>query len=183
MPRINPPEYLDPTKPRLTNWIPPRVVTETSPRWEGLNIHLKHQPSVWYPAYNWDKKRFYATSGLVTNVDKDALGYTPIILSVQGVVVTDRTDYRSFEKPQLSDWDVTRRVEYYMDGRTLITNIRFDRLDVTMDMVFVQYTSITDGIRLRAKLRTNTNSESNQTPRVDSVSVNLQPGFHPHNQI
>jgi hypothetical protein len=183
MARIYPPEYADPTKLRITNWVPPRLVTEHAPRWEGRIIHLKHQPNVWYPAFNWDKNRFYGTNTLITNVDKDALGYVPITLTILGVEVTDKTDYRSFEKPQLSDWNITRRIEYYMDGRTLVTNVRFDRLELSPDSVLVQYTSVSDGIRLRCKMRSNKSSESNRTPEVESVSVNLQPGLHPHNQI
>jgi len=119
----------------------------------------------------------------VTNVDTAATGYVPVTLTIQGIIVTDRTDYRSFEKPQLTDWDVTRRIEYYIDGRTLITNVRFDRIETPSDAILVQYTSVTDGIRLRSKLRNNTSAESNQTPVVNSVSVNLQPGLHPHDQI
>jgi hypothetical protein len=183
MARIYPPEYADPTRQRIPAWIPPRRVTQNAPRWEGKVIYLKHQPTVWYPAYDWTNGNFYAIDTLITNVDTASTGYAPVILTVDGIVVTDRTNYRSFEKPQLSDWDVTRRIEYYLDGRTLITNIRFDRLSISADAVLVEYTSVTDGVRIRGKLRNNTRSESNNSPEVESISINLQSGLHPHNQI
>jgi hypothetical protein len=186
--KVYPPEYADPTRQRITNWVPPRVVSQINPKWEGTVIHLKHQPSVWYPAYDWNLTKFHSINTLVTNVDTttDLLvrpRYAPVTLTIGGIVVIDSTDYRSFERPKLADWDVTRRIEYYLDGRTLITNVRFDRLEISSGSVLVEYTSITDGVRLRSKLRNNTNAESNITPEVESVSVNLQPGLHPHNQI
>lgn len=182
-----PPQYVDLSCPRLETFLPPRRVTETSPAWQDRVIRLAHQPLVWYPAYFWSENSFKNIASTLSDIrpsnDSTSIPYVPIVLTVQGTIVRDRTDYRSFEAPQLADYRITRRIEYYLNGRTLITNIEFGVLSIPSSAVTVTYTSLADGVRLRALLRTNRPGETTTAPHVDVYSVQLIPGLHPHKQV
>lgn len=179
-----PPDLVDLTAPRLTQWLSPRRLTDVGPAWIGHRITLSHQPLVWYPAYTWADNTFQATRDRLPDVA--AIGtsgytpYAPIVLTVEGQTATDRTDYRSNEAPSLSDYGITHRIDYYLDGRTLVTNVAFATLSIPRTAVTVTYTSLTTRVQIVARLRTNTTKQSTVAPSIDAYTVQVRPGLHPH---
>lgn len=179
-----PPEMADLSAPRLVHWMPPRRVTEVGPTWSRHRITLTHQPLVWYPAYTWGSNTFQSTRDRLPDVAAATTpGYTayaPVILTVGGAVATDRTNYQSAEAPALSDYTVTNRIDYYLDGRTLVTNVAFETLTLSSTAVVVTYTSLSTCVQLVVRLRTNTTKRATTTPTVDAYTIALRPGIHPH---
>lgn len=178
-----PPEYADLSAPRLSSWIPPRTVTIIAPDWRLNTIVLPSQPVVLYENYVWDTNDFLYTSERLTNqvlaTQSGAVKYTPVILTIEGEVATDRTDYRSNESPQMADYEVTRRVEYYLDGKRLHTNVEFERLNIDASTVIVKYTHITDAVALEIELRAQGTSGSDMGPAVDAYTIHMSPRVHP----
>ena len=179
-----PPDLVDLSAPRLVHWLSPRRMTEVGPTWIGHRITLSHQPFVWYPAYQWADNTFRATRARLPDVaDIETAGYTPyapIVLTVGGQTALDKTDYRSHEAPPLSDYTVTRRIEYYLDGRSLVTNATFATVALSLTGVVVTYTSVSTRVQIVARMRTNTTSQSTTAPNIDAYTVQLRPGLHPH---
>ena len=179
-----PPELADLTAPRLSQWLAPRRITEVGPTWTGHRITLSHQPLVWYSAYNWGTNTFQATRDRLADIAAvGTSGYTPyapIVLTIQGQAATDKTNYQSREAPALSDYAVTNRVDYYLDGRTLVTNVSVATLPFSASAITVTYTSLSTRVQLVARLRTNTTKVSTTAPSVDAYTIRLQPGLHPH---
>ena len=178
-----PPERVDLSSPPLKSWLGLSRVTENNPDWVGRVIRLKDQPYVNYDAYDWVTGNFKAVANSLDDI-RDTAGsgyvtYTPIALRVQGQIATDKTDYRSKEAPHLSDYTITQRVEYYLDGNQLITNVPLDSLGLTSSAVTVTYTHMTDGVRLHVVMRTNRSGEADQSPRINRYRLDFITGFHP----
>jgi hypothetical protein len=177
-----PPIYADLSAPNIAYWLPPREITERSPRWDGKTIWLSHQPIVWYDNYIWHEDRFRRVDGgsIVLGVADGTVNskiYEPIVLTVAGTNALDKTNYRSKESPRLSDYSNTGIVEFYLNGKKLITNVYFEQLNVSRSTVSVQYTHLTDGVRVEAKMMAQSNGNS---PIIDDYTIHLYPQVHPH---
>ena len=180
------PERANLSSPNLRAWLTPRYVTETSPDWRGRRIKLNHQPFILYDAYKWLTNTFNGVRATLNNIQpagtEGYIPFVPVTLKVGGLIVTDRTDYRSQEAPHFQDYSITQRIEYYMNGRELITNVSFETLDIPPSAINVTYAHLTDGVTLRCVLRTNTPGISGNGPSVDGYQVQIISGLHPHKQ-
>jgi hypothetical protein len=176
------PETADLSAPRIESWVPPRTTTIVSPAWIGRRVTLPLQPTVWLPAYNWSDNTFKIVGNAITYYDAEntanASTYEPMRFIVEGEETTDKTDYRSKEAPQLSEYNITRNIEYYVDGKELITNIDFESLEISADAVVVIYTTTVDHVRVRINMRNQYQFNAQAPPIIDSYTLHLTPKMH-----
>jgi hypothetical protein len=140
-------------------------------------------PSIWLDAYNWADNTFKQIGDTISYTTPDtgdtSNRYEPIILTVQGREATNRTDYRTSDSPELSDYDLTSEIEFYADGIFLITNVEFEVLGIPRDSVVTTYTGIVDAIKIRTKLFQVSTPTAPTIPGVDSYTVELNPVIYP----
>ena len=179
-----PPEIANLSTPNLRSWIPPRTIKVVGPEFSGNTIYLPEQPSIWYSTYVWSSNTFKEVSADTAayyspRADHSIGAHEPIRLQIEGNFLTDKTDYRSKEPPYLAEYGITRRIEYYLDGKKIITNVDLDTLNLNPDSIIVIYTATCGKIRLIIDLWKDQTSQTSKGPTIDSYTVHLYRAIHP----
>lgn len=178
-----PPTIANLSSPRIRSWIPPRIIKVVGARYEGKIIYLPTVPSVWYEAYNWSTGAFgnvgYTPAYSSTLLGDSTGPYEPVRVQIEGTVTVDKTNYSTVDTPTLSEYGVTRRIEYYLNGDKIITNIDLDTLNLNTDSIVVTYTVTCDKLRLIIDLWQDSINETGKGVSVDYYSLSLFEEIHP----
>ena len=151
------PVPVDPHAVNLEDFLRPIRVQET-PKPVGATVPLSHTPYLNWDDYDWD-------------VDRWKPNALPVILRFQGVLGVDKTEWFNEGQPKMSVYVPQSIPEFYLESRTLYTNIPDTLLAATPPMV--EYRYLTDGIRVKIGLRTGSDNPTHASPTVSNYILTM----------
>jgi len=120
--------------------------------------------------FDKEKRQAY----VVTIESEERLYYAaPILLTINGVVINDVTDYVRFSSPKLTNVDVVNNKEFFYDfGSRIYTNQSLTSYDP--DSVVIYYYENPNTISVKSRISSNIGVSSSTTPIIDYYILKLR---------
>jgi hypothetical protein len=162
-----------PRNPYIADFINPKEITETFTEGDDESLKFENAPDGKMSVIRLKSSPFIDTSKYNSDTNKWVDDYRPIDLTLIGYdyVPTDKTKYT---KRSMSSFSKIANnlveLEYYYDGKTVITNYDFANPS-DREKVSVKYYKLTDVLKVKAVLVSNSPSIAYSTPTVDQYTL------------
>jgi hypothetical protein len=171
------------------HWYPVTFVQEIGPQFVRDTIFLERRVFIKYDMYDWSQNSFtWYHKNLYNRKEQRESGgvtftrYAPVVVDIDGTIMSDKTNYSSTEQPVLVDFDVTGNMQYYVDGQRIVTNVDLNDIGVSQSGMSVTYSVLVDRARVEAILRSNDPASCECGPQIDFLDIKvasqtIQPSF------